>query len=283
MRNSGRTLDAVNERRGQLRQLIVNANDIFGALASRNESLAEAIFIFPTFLDESKATLAPAQDLLPTTPARSCATSSRWPATCGPRCATSGDLAPDLEALFRDLDPLIDESPETLPSAARFIRGAEPLFEALHPYLTGAQPDPLLPQLPPGAGGRLHHERRRLAQRHAAARSTPRRARATTCAAYSVNQLPQPRHLAHAPELRPRQRLPGAELPAAAPAPLGIYEAFDCKPTGGEKPGTSNGEPPCFVAPRSLWDGGQFPRVRSGEAPIRPNPEGTAGSEPATP
>ena len=56
VRNSGRTLAAVNERRGQLRQLITNANDTFGALASRNESLAEAIVIFPTFLSESRAT-----------------------------------------------------------------------------------------------------------------------------------------------------------------------------------------------------------------------------------
>ena len=64
VRNSGRALNAVNERRGQLRELIGNANDFFGALASRNESLAEAVFIFPTFLDESKATLRAAEDVL---------------------------------------------------------------------------------------------------------------------------------------------------------------------------------------------------------------------------
>ena len=80
--------NAVNERRGQLRELIGNANDTFGALASRNESLAEAILIFPTFLDESRATFAPAQDASRTTPGRSCATSSRWRGTCGPPCAT---------------------------------------------------------------------------------------------------------------------------------------------------------------------------------------------------
>ena len=58
IRNSGRSLEAVNERRGQLRELIVNANNFMGALASRNESLAEAVFILPTFLEESKATLS---------------------------------------------------------------------------------------------------------------------------------------------------------------------------------------------------------------------------------
>ena len=32
-----------------------------------------------------------------------------------------GDLAPDLEELFRDLDPLIDVSNENLPEAVRFL------------------------------------------------------------------------------------------------------------------------------------------------------------------
>jgi len=58
IRNSGRSLAAVNERRGQLRELIVNANDFFGALDSRNDALAETVFILPTFLDETRATVA---------------------------------------------------------------------------------------------------------------------------------------------------------------------------------------------------------------------------------
>ena len=44
----------MNERRGQLRQLVGNANNFFGALASRDDALAETIFILPTFLDESR-------------------------------------------------------------------------------------------------------------------------------------------------------------------------------------------------------------------------------------
>src|SRR3712207_166705 len=51
-----------------------------------------------------------------------------------------GRLAPDLRALFRNLDPLIDESRRNLPAAARFIRGAEPVFEALHVYLPELNP-----------------------------------------------------------------------------------------------------------------------------------------------
>ena len=37
------------------------------------------------------------------------------------------------------------------------------------------------------------------------------------------------------------------------------------------------------MAPKSLFDGGQYPRVGRGEAPVRDNPPGNLGSEPATP
>src|SRR5215207_7218981 len=52
--------------------------------------------------------------------------------------------------------------------------------------------------------------------------------------------------------------------------------------TGGERRARRTA-PPSFVAPKSLGDGGRYPRVRSGEAPIRPNPQGLEGTEPASP
>ncbi len=65
--------------------------------------------------------------------------------------------------------------------------------------------------------------------------------------------------------------------------PLGMTEAFDCKP-GGVRPEPTNGEPPCLVAPGSLWDGGRYPNVtRNGQTPIRPNPSGNDGTSPAVP
>jgi phospholipid/cholesterol/gamma-HCH transport system substrate-binding protein len=280
VRNSGRTLGAVNERRGQLRQLIGNANDLFEALASRNDSLAEAIFIFPTFLDQSKATLARlktfSQDTRPLV--RDLQPVAR---DLRPTLQDVGDLAPDLEALFRNLDPIIDESDEKLPSAARFIRGAEPLLEALHPYLT--ELNPVLSY--------LNFNQQQVAD------FIMNGAGSLSATLPPLNSEEGPRHYLRAYSVNNSRSLgisrtrPEHERGNAYPAPnyikrlapFGIPESFDCKPTGGEKPGTSNGSPPCFVAPRSLWDGGVYPRVRSGEAPIRPNPEGTAGSEPATP
>ena len=61
-----------------------------------------------------------------------------------------------------------------------------------------------------------------------------------------------------------------------------MTEAFDCKPAG-ESSEPESGEPPCFVAPPSLFDGGRFPRQESGVAPVRGAPPGTLGSQPAVP
>ena len=280
VRNSGRTLEAVNERRGQFRQLVVNANDFFGALASRNESLAEAIFIFPTFLDQSKATLARlktfSRDTRPLV--RDLKPVAR---ELQPTLRDVGRLAPDLKGLFRNLDPIIDESDEKLPSAARFIRGAEPLLERLHPYLTELNPflsylnfqQEQVADFIMNGGGSLNATLPPLT-----AEEGPRH----YLRAYSVS---------NSRSLGAQRTRPEWERGMANPAPnylrryvpLGISESFDCKPAGGEKRNPTNGSPPCFVSPPSLWDGGRYPRVRSGVAPIRPNPQGTQGNEPATP
>ena len=62
VRNTGVVFGAINERRGALRELIVNSKRTFEATASRDEALAETFAIFPTFLDESKATMARLED-----------------------------------------------------------------------------------------------------------------------------------------------------------------------------------------------------------------------------
>jgi virulence factor Mce-like protein len=49
---------ALSERRGQLRGLIRNADTVFATTARRNEELADAFTVLPTFLRESRATLS---------------------------------------------------------------------------------------------------------------------------------------------------------------------------------------------------------------------------------
>jgi phospholipid/cholesterol/gamma-HCH transport system substrate-binding protein len=58
VKNTGVVFGAINEQEGALRELIVNANETFEATASRDEALSATFQIFPTFLDESKTTLA---------------------------------------------------------------------------------------------------------------------------------------------------------------------------------------------------------------------------------
>src|SRR5918992_2801883 len=139
VKNTGITLNALTERRGQLRELIGNANTFFEALASRNDALAETIGIFPTFLDESRLTLNRLRvfandthplikDLIPVA------------LQLRPTLRDLGALAPDLKNVFRKLDPIITESDRNLPAAERFLRGAKPLFPALHTYLPELNP-----------------------------------------------------------------------------------------------------------------------------------------------
>jgi phospholipid/cholesterol/gamma-HCH transport system substrate-binding protein len=279
IRNTGRALAAVNERRGQLRELIGNANNFFGALASRNDSLAEAVLIFPTFLDESRVTLHRLRDFAQDT--RPLIRDLKPVADqLHPTLRDVGRLAPDLRHLFRNLGPLIDESERNLPAAADFIGGAEPVFEALHVYLPELNPilsfanfqqaqladfitvggGTLSATLPPLPGEGPRHYLRQYGVINSRglgiARTRPVYERA--------NAYPGPNYLKRARS-------------------LGIFEAFDCKPSNGEVRESKNGEPPCYVQPPSLFDGRYFPRLVKGGAPLRPPPPGTLGSRPANP
>src|SRR3954466_15702917 len=58
IRNTGVVFAALNERKGQLQQLIVNSDRTFSALQAQQNALADTFHVFPTFLDESRLTLA---------------------------------------------------------------------------------------------------------------------------------------------------------------------------------------------------------------------------------
>ncbi|HET8755485.1 MAG TPA: MlaD family protein [Solirubrobacteraceae bacterium] len=144
VKNTGVTFAALTENEQQLRTLITSSKRVFDATASRNDALAEAIRIFPTFLDESKATLARLDEFSRDTDPlvrdlRPVAQDLR------PTLADVRATAPDLERFFRNLDPLIDASKTGLPAARETIEGAEPLLAALGPFL--GQLNPMLQYL----------------------------------------------------------------------------------------------------------------------------------------
>ena len=58
VRNTGAVFAALNRRSGELQQLIVNSDHLFSATQQERGSLATIFEIFPTFLDESRTTLA---------------------------------------------------------------------------------------------------------------------------------------------------------------------------------------------------------------------------------
>jgi phospholipid/cholesterol/gamma-HCH transport system substrate-binding protein len=139
VKNTGVTFAALTENEQQLRRLITASKRTFDATASRNDALAETIRIFPTFLDESKATLARLETF--STDTRPLVQDLRPVARdLKPTLADLRALAPDLERFFRDLDPLIDASKTGLAAARETLEGAEPLLARIHPFLGQLNP-----------------------------------------------------------------------------------------------------------------------------------------------
>src|SRR5215218_4678186 len=284
VRNTGQVFGAINERRGALRELIVNSKRTFEATASRDEALAETFAIFPTFLDESKATMARLEDFSRST--HPLVNDLKGPADdLGPTVRDLGDLAPDLERLFRDLGPLIRVSRTGVPALGRTLREAEPLTEALHTFF---------PELNPILSFFNFH------QTTIAAFIT--NAGADIAADYGTGQRGQ----AQMGIIEDRSFQP---YKYGAPPPdwergnaylhpntlmralkLGTIESFRCPagevrhPVDATKPGESHDDKraPCFEVPPSLYDGKIFSFLRRGVAPLRSNPKGVEGNPPAT-
>jgi phospholipid/cholesterol/gamma-HCH transport system substrate-binding protein len=139
VKNTGVTFAALTENEQQLQTLITSSQRVFEATGSRNESLAQAIGIFPTFLDESKATLERLETF--STDTRPLVQDLRPVAQdLKPTLADLRATAPHLEKFFRDLDPLIEASKKGMPAARETIEGAEPLLARLHPFLGELNP-----------------------------------------------------------------------------------------------------------------------------------------------
>ena len=139
VKNTGVTFGALTQNEAQLSNLITSAGRVFDATASQQENLAETIRIFPTFLDESKATVERLQtfavdtrpliqDLQPV--ARD----------LQPTLRDVHALAPDLRRFFRDLDPLIRASRTGFPAASQVLRGLKPTLAELTPFLQQLNP-----------------------------------------------------------------------------------------------------------------------------------------------
>jgi phospholipid/cholesterol/gamma-HCH transport system substrate-binding protein len=286
--NTGVVFGALNEREGQLRQLIVNSDQAFGALASRSEALAETFHIFPTFLDESKTTLARLERFSRNT--NPLVTDLKPVANqLTPTIRDLSALAPDLTTLFRRLDALIPIGKKDLPDAERFLRGASPVFDGLHTFLP--ELNPILAYANYGQnqlGGFLSDGNAAFHHIVPGGSQNPPE--------FSLEQFGaiNSRSFGPVPERPAYERANSYISPnnyIRAPA-FGEIESFDCKPSGGQQTNPSDPDPndpskgggptapnqhpspPCFVQPPSLWDNLLFPHLAKGQAPLIPAPQG---------
>jgi virulence factor Mce-like protein len=137
--NTGVVFNALSRDTGQLRNLVTSGEATFSATASQNRALAQTFQIFPTFLDESKATLARLRTFaLDTDPL----IKDLRPATRDlvPTLRATRKLAPDLRRFFVNLNPLIDASKRGLPALRDVLNGADPLLGQLGPFLEQLNP-----------------------------------------------------------------------------------------------------------------------------------------------
>src|SRR4051812_1936708 len=139
VRGTGQVFGALTQDEGQLHNLVVNAGDTFDATSRQQEALAQTFRIFPTFLDESKATFQRlesfskdtdplVQDLRP-------AARDLTPTLRDVRA-----LAPGLRTLFVNLDPLITASKTGLPALRDTLTQAKPLLGSTQPFLEQLNP-----------------------------------------------------------------------------------------------------------------------------------------------
>jgi ABC-type transporter Mla subunit MlaD len=285
VRDTGRTFDAISRENGQLRGLVTNGEATFSALASRDDALAETFQILPTFLRETRSTAERLQRFAVNTDPL--VRNLLQPASdLGPTIRDLGDLSPDLEHLFNSIHPLVDASVTGVPAAQRFLEGAEPVLASTHNFLS--ELNPILSY--------LSYSRTTLAQflNTGASALAGNGVGGYKRTGSGEHYLPQVA-IIDSRSLQQRTSRPFWERANAYIAPnayqraipLGVIESFDCNPNGGEQPDPSGvggtAEPPCFVAPKQLFQNQKYPRLRRGQAPVVDAPKGTEGNSPAKP
>jgi len=248
VRGTGQVFGALTQDEGQLHNLIVNAGDTFDATSSQQEALAQTFRIFPTFLDESKATFrrldrfsANARPLL----------HDLRPAfrDLGPTLRSVGDLSPDLKRLFVNLDPLLDQSRTSLPAQRQIFQGLRPVVGSLGPWLS--ELNPILAWL-----GEQNHTVTDIMANLGVATSARTKSSDPRSPGHYLRQYGPSgaETVAVHPERLSSNRgntyvnpLEATSAISEAAFKSGILPSFDCRNAGGDKPATDGpqGSPPC--------------------------------------
>jgi phospholipid/cholesterol/gamma-HCH transport system substrate-binding protein len=290
VKNTGVVFGAINERQGALHDLILNANNVFEATQSRDEALAETFSIFPTFLDESKATLARLEGF--SRNAHPLINDLKRPADdLGPTVRDLGRLSPDLTRLFRRLGPLIRAGDRGAPDLERILDEAGPLFDGLHPFLQELNPIlSLFNFYQQTVAGFINFAGSNLAGTWGTGQRVQQQAGVIDGRSFQPVPDRPPFWARGNAYLQPNTYQRGI--------PLGVIESFSCahvtRADGSSGPQVepddqvdnsnpltkdANKAPPCFVSPPSLYNGKLSIRLERGQAPLRHRPRYREGSD----
>jgi virulence factor Mce-like protein len=137
--NTGVVFGALTQDENKLRAFIADTSRWFQATASEKERLAESIQIFPTFLRESRATLARlatfSQNTKPLIDDLGPVAADLRPTLADLRMAS-----PSVRSVFRTLPALVTASAPGLPALSRVLRGLIPVLGATGPFLSQLNP-----------------------------------------------------------------------------------------------------------------------------------------------
>jgi phospholipid/cholesterol/gamma-HCH transport system substrate-binding protein len=138
-RNSAVVFRALSQDQQSLHDLIVNSGRVFDATAAQQRNLATTFSIFPTFLDESRKTMARLQSFaIDTHPLiRQLQPVAR---DLKPTLRDVRAFAPDLRSFFRNLGPLITVSQTGLPALRDTLGATSPMLGQLDPFLEQLNP-----------------------------------------------------------------------------------------------------------------------------------------------
>jgi virulence factor Mce-like protein len=139
VQNGGTVFGALGADQTALRNLITTAETTFATTAANNNALARTFQVFPTFLNETKTTMAKLQAFSVNTDPL---IKELDPVAqqLAPTLQSVQELSPPLRHLFTNLGPLITVSKTGLPAVSEILTGATPLLASTGTFLEQLNP-----------------------------------------------------------------------------------------------------------------------------------------------
>jgi len=139
LQNGGTVFGALGANQAALQNLITSGEKVFATTAANNNQLAKTFEVFPTFLNETKATMAKLQTFSVNTDPliKELDPVARQ---LKPTLQSVQQLSPPLRHLFTNLGPLITVSQTGLPAVRNILTGATPLLGSLGTFLEQLNP-----------------------------------------------------------------------------------------------------------------------------------------------